>query len=1231
MKIKKLFFILCILFLLGSPIYVSALDTNSSNYGITSAVISSGGTNTTSTNYKTSSILGTITGNIISTLYKTFLGFFYSTGDDIFPKIYFVSPTPASGTITSNTSVIINVSINETNLANFTWMWNNTNYTFYDDSLLLMYNFDNVSSLGESSTAVVDVSRYGNDGTITGATWNNSGKIGGAYVFDGIDDYISMPTLLNFNDRLTWCSWVKTNSSAGNKLILDKNQNAYLYQVPSTGLVRFRITNSTLAAFSIDASTYIPDNTWHYICGVVNGTGNKIFLVIDGVVTLDDVNFIGTIPNTALVSIGGRITEPTTYSFNGTIDEVRIYNRSLSASEVQQHYYSNLYKYDVGKWQFITNQTLTRTGGSALYNYQACAEDISGNANCTEIRNLTYTDLGCVGQNYVFTAGQNINESCTLNTNINSSTTCFNITANNVVLNCNGYSINYSTVSSGYGIYLLNRSNVTIVNCLIRQMSWQSGRNIYLSNITNSFVTNNTLVVLGHASYGIYVDSNSKNTIISNNYIDGGIGSSSQGIYLNSVNNITLLNNSINSTVYSNGYGIHLALSSNCTLQNNTIFSSTANNYMVTGNSLAQYNHSIGLSNLAEGLPVMYNYSLSNLTYSNQNWSTTYGEVICGFCTNITYSNVSFSYDGLVFSYTTYSTIKNCTFNNTRGNAILFIQGSNNNLLVDNRINISSNGMSGINLYAVSGETITNNDIFATGTANGIFVQYAYGACYVNITRNRITTNNGAGLSYLYSYMINVSDNVFIVNNSYGINSNGYPTAIIPNYFYRNNITTNSTCIYLTDTHLHYFKDTLCNSKLYGFQITSGNNTIVDGGIFNTQNHSIKIEGININNNSFSNLILNSSAELHIFVNSTSYAEEIFTNLTYNKSKVIVLGNVTSFFKWYVDVNVTNITGSPVQNANVTIWDAYSNQVFFGATQSNGLITRQNLTEYFKNSTTEYYYTNYTFNATVSVASVQISQNFTNNIQVNLTLSLLPGKVTLIEPTNGNTTIHERQPVFIWQTPTGTSTYYEINISSNFCPNINQQISAPTANYTPTIELCTKTDYDQTNIYYNWTVRACNSYGCGEYSNLWNFTIEPWVVITIENNTLDFGNMILNQVKNTTSLNPMPFILRNDGNVISNMINISANNSLWASAGAGLGTSYFQMMAGETAETGSFNLSSSIMSWVNIGANNQTVIHQLNYNNSKDSAYLHLQLTVPGDEPPGEKQTTLFFTWEQTP
>ena len=123
----------------------------------------------------------------------------------------------ADGLTTSNSSVVFEYNltfdgVGET-MNNLTWNWNGTNYTIYDDSLALFMNFDNRSSLGENDTHVKDLSLYGNNGTVTGATFNaTGGKYNGAYQFDGVNDNINLgtPTSLNFDNHsdYTFSFWI---------------------------------------------------------------------------------------------------------------------------------------------------------------------------------------------------------------------------------------------------------------------------------------------------------------------------------------------------------------------------------------------------------------------------------------------------------------------------------------------------------------------------------------------------------------------------------------------------------------------------------------------------------------------------------------------------------------------------------------------------------------------------------------------------------------------------------------------------------------------------------------------------------------------------------------------------------------------------------------------------------------------------------------------------------------
>ena len=72
-------------------------------------------------------------------------------------------------------------------------------------------------------------------------------------------------------------------------------------------------------------------------------------------------------------------------------------------------------------------------------------------------------------------------------------------------------------------------------------------------------------------------------------------------------------------------------------------------------------------------------------------------------------------------------------------------------------------------------------------------------------------------------------------------------------------------------------------------------------------------------------------------------------------------------------------------------------------------------------------------------------------------------------------------------------------------------------------------------------------------------------------------------------------------------------------------------MAARVAKPNSFNTTTSQMTFVNVSMANQSIIKQLDYNDSKDTAYVDMLIEVPSSEPPGVKQASLIFYWTQSP
>ncbi len=200
--------------------------------------------------------------------------------------------------------------------------------------LTAYYNLDEQDTTG---TGTIYDSLGINNGTNTGAS-NNSGKINTAYSFI-TNDYINLGTSLTITGEMVISFWFKANSDYTTSQTIVGNNDAT--SAGASYNINFGRTNNefqmmhdgTIISIS---SMNINDDNWHHIVVVRNGsTGNwDISWYIDG--SFDETDNTATNPadsssaNTCL----GRIGDNSDHYLNGVLDEVGIWNRTLSASEI---------------------------------------------------------------------------------------------------------------------------------------------------------------------------------------------------------------------------------------------------------------------------------------------------------------------------------------------------------------------------------------------------------------------------------------------------------------------------------------------------------------------------------------------------------------------------------------------------------------------------------------------------------------------------------------------------------------------------------------------------------------------------------------------------------------------------------------------------------------------------------------------------------------------------------
>jgi hypothetical protein len=230
----------------------------------------------------------------------------------------------------------VNVSANSTRKLQI-FFYNSTQVNPKDygnfSSLVMWLTFDE-----GSGNIAYDYSGNENNGTLYNGTtvcggidtcplWVD-GKFGKAVSFDGTDDWIEVLNSDLLNPSLITVSlWVNA-STFGNSILLSKNYSSYQLSIDSNGYVQFYINESY-----INSSFPLSISTWQNIVGRFNGSNIEIFI---NAINAGSKLYSLSIPSNSL-NLSIAAWQLTSF-FNGTIDDVRIYNKALTNEEILSHY-----------------------------------------------------------------------------------------------------------------------------------------------------------------------------------------------------------------------------------------------------------------------------------------------------------------------------------------------------------------------------------------------------------------------------------------------------------------------------------------------------------------------------------------------------------------------------------------------------------------------------------------------------------------------------------------------------------------------------------------------------------------------------------------------------------------------------------------------------------------------------------------------------------------------------
>ncbi|MBT3056662.1 MAG: DUF4347 domain-containing protein, partial [Candidatus Thiodiazotropha sp. (ex Codakia orbicularis)] len=231
-----------------------------------------------------------------------------------------------------------------------------------------------------------DSSGNSHDGTLTnGASIDNPGSsnpIGdGNLNLDGFNDFVQLNTHVSaFSDLSegTIAAWINTSYSGAQAMFSITDTADYDSLVVfgmDNGRIFFDVANNNFYSLSVETNASYADGNWHHVAVTVDGSGNSIY--IDGVqVSLAGLfyrygdsstqSFFSSVTSLDSMAIG-NLRDPAGYtgSFNGLQDDVRVYDRALSASDIAELLSNTAPTFDVAGPPSFTAHTITSAANGA--------------------------------------------------------------------------------------------------------------------------------------------------------------------------------------------------------------------------------------------------------------------------------------------------------------------------------------------------------------------------------------------------------------------------------------------------------------------------------------------------------------------------------------------------------------------------------------------------------------------------------------------------------------------------------------------------------------------------------------------------------------------------------------------------------------------------------------------------------------------------------------------------
>ncbi|MEM3374707.1 MAG: DUF2341 domain-containing protein [Candidatus Woesearchaeota archaeon] len=1133
----------------------------------------------------------------------------------------------------------------------------NKNYNIPDKSLILYYNFDNNTVYHSNANKIYDLSKNNyNSSFINGATVSSEGKNGYALYLDGYDDFIHSDTTLPLegNKERTIMMWIKTfNDDRGGIFQIGKESWPHsVFTIYLNGGYRIAYWGHYV---DYNTNAYLYPGGWSHLAVTFNQTNIKIY--ING--TLSDNNIVSVNTYNPYLRIGHAEGLINNY-LNCMIDEIFIFNRSLEYPEILSYY-------NLTKIYFISNNTNLKTNSSGHYLCNITSPLIPGQYVVKV--NTTYNDeYG--EQTQILTVKQfpklleNYTSPRKVYFDSNSQPLNVSIIAN--ISDDNLKSVNFTLIAPN-GTVVIDNKNASA----------------YSGSIWNS--TSFKLDQYGQWNYSVFaLDNDGNNDSSYGNIRFLQISETLEPNYVNVNQTVAVFGNVKNSSRYNINDKLVFIYLNNSLLTtldwwNNSWYYKKI--IFIESNVQSNLTNTITLVNFSTSEFIAQNKMRSDcgdvrFTDSNNNeLQYTMETSTCNSSNTIfwVWTNLTANSNNTIYAYfgNPNATLKT-DYTNPDDSLVLYLHFDNSSYYGENNskmFDFSKKGNNGTcincpslakgiygNYYdfdetnkyiTINADLKTqNNKVTVMAWVNldstsesGNFIKIGGGNNGFGIGVGQTTTeDNGNNLIFIYEYVRWINTGYSIGTGwhhvAMTIDANGIPSAYIDGRF-KNSFPGNAPIS--PDSNIVIGGNDIRNVDAGIDEIRVYNKTLSEdeiSAIYNTTKNYY------ISNETFAQT--NSSGDYYYTFNAPLIPGQyvVKVNATYNDEygeQSRILNVVESYNPKIVNINISPFNAKTNDDliciatinsfTNITVeyyWYNGSNLIFSG----NNTNVLNNVPQVITTLNNDY--TKKGENWTCTIRAYNGIEYSSYNSSSVIIQNTPPSTPNLISPTNNNNTVWTNPPEFIWSSfdEDNDLLNFTLNITSEICPDILIE-NITSFNYNPLIYL-PEIEF-VLNCPYKWQVRVSDGTNYSEWSEKWNFTIEPILILTLINNSIDFGNLNINDVKDTDN-NVSQMIIRNDGNLIANITYISINNSLWESVSDN--TEYFQFKIDNVSyEPNSFNWTLSTTNWTNltfIFNTNKTAVAYLLYQDKNDEAEIDYRIKVPPGERAGEKRTTILIIGEDT-